>query len=905
MATSILSIPVPSFGDGPIVDVSSLVGEKTVSVTGSFRGQYVLLGSHDKVHFIPLLAFDAGGGDGIKLTTRGAVAWVRLRSLALDPSNVRASISGLAIPGSNSFGAFPVLGPGAYGPQPSIDLGLSDFQEGLNFISNGGVVGSVVVEGSLDNRSFTPIGSFSAEPISASLLAAAPLELAPVSTSDRIRYVRLDVQGVILSPFTVTIGGSQTAGGGAGAETLHEAYEVGVSSVDQTLDLHNARGGKVIFDASDPGFTDLEAVQVMAPAGEGAAFLRLGGMVLGPAGIQIGEPGNIALAGGSGQIAIGFGARAIDVNAGFGGQSIAIGEMASATAQAVVIGSQASAAGYDSVDGHQNVAIGFIAVAEGDENVAVGPGTIARSPLGIGPYTNRGCVAIGAYNRAEGNACIVIGFESSAWQAADSLIAIGNEAFSTADQAIAIGKYVYAAGMAAVAIGGLANAYGDNSIALGPLAAVGSLGNPLDDNIAIGRSATVSGGNQSVAMGTTVSVNNSDSIAIGTSASVGSGFGTGSDSIAIGTSASVCSGVGSGSNSIAIGSGARTGPNESGDNVAIGTGANTCDPIGPYSSSGNVAIGQGASATGLGYCTAIGYQAAAFAYCCSIAVGSASSAGGVGTIAIGDTTGFPVLGATASDEGDIAIGSATFVHLGGASASGGDSIAIGSGSAASGGSSIAVGGSSAAAGNSSIAIGNTADSGVGTNNTCIGYLAQVQGAGDFNTCLGNAAQVRNDSSVVVVIGNGAYVDGTDCSNSVVIGASASTLGFASTAVGAGSSVSSDGWGVAVGLGATATALSAIAIGTDAHAGANETVFDMTFGHVQTFRAVSNEPGATPGSVLDLFQFAQNNLGSGSDVNKTDMTLLIRGSDNTITLKPVFLSIPVGSPGVSTLLVHNP
>jgi hypothetical protein len=100
-------------------------------------------------------------------------------------------------------------------------------------------------------------------------------------------------------------------------------------------------------------------------------------------------------------------------------------------------------------------------------------------------------------------------------------------------------------------------------------------------------------------------------------------------------------------------------------------------------------------------------------------------------------------------------------------------------------------------------------------------------------------------------------------------------------------------------------LSAIAIGTDAQAGANETVFDMTFAHIQTFRAVSNEPGAVLGTVLDLFQFAQALLGSNSDINKTDMALLIRDANNNISLKPVYLSDPSLLGGVSTLLVANP
>ena len=45
MSTSVFSITVPGSGFGPAADVSSLVGEKTVVLSGRFRGAYVLLSS--------------------------------------------------------------------------------------------------------------------------------------------------------------------------------------------------------------------------------------------------------------------------------------------------------------------------------------------------------------------------------------------------------------------------------------------------------------------------------------------------------------------------------------------------------------------------------------------------------------------------------------------------------------------------------------------------------------------------------------------------------------------------------------------------------------------------------------------------------------------------------------------
>ena len=211
MSIAIVSVPVPPSGDGSPVDISALVGSKTVTLSGTFKGSYVLLGSHDGEDFSPLLAFDAGGIEGIQQILDMALASVRLRSLASSARGVSASIAGISIPGSNSFGSFAPLSPGDSGPQASVDLGLEAYQEGLNFIANGGFQGAVIVEGSPDGTHFNPIGAFTAQPSPASLLASPSIVFSPLSTTDQIRYIRLNVQGIILSPFVVTFGGSQTS----------------------------------------------------------------------------------------------------------------------------------------------------------------------------------------------------------------------------------------------------------------------------------------------------------------------------------------------------------------------------------------------------------------------------------------------------------------------------------------------------------------------------------------------------------------------------------------------------------------------------------------------------------------------------------------------------------------------
>lgn len=304
MATKSATIPVPISGFGPAVDVSDMVGDKTVFLSGSFRGDYVLYGTHDGKRYVPLMIFDTGGVEAIQQVYSGALRKVRMFSAATEVTGVGASISGLLSPANNSFAAFGVLGSGAQGPQTAVDLGVSKYQVGLNFMAEGGLRGMVVVEGSIDGSRFNPIGSFSAEPAGRSLLGGNKLEFSPLGTQDKVRYVRLNVLGKVLDTFVVTIGGSQN-NGGVGRETLHEAYNVGRTSFDQTLNLSKAKGGKVVFDASDPGFSDPYMVEMLGLGGTGGAFLQYGGMVLGPDSILIGTPSGSAFAVGLADVVVG------------------------------------------------------------------------------------------------------------------------------------------------------------------------------------------------------------------------------------------------------------------------------------------------------------------------------------------------------------------------------------------------------------------------------------------------------------------------------------------------------------------------------------------------------------------------------------------------------------------------
>lgn len=71
-----LTLTVPGGnGDGPSLDVSGLVADKTLYLAGSFVGTYVILGSHDDANFVPIASFTGGEGPqtirrDIKLTLK-------------------------------------------------------------------------------------------------------------------------------------------------------------------------------------------------------------------------------------------------------------------------------------------------------------------------------------------------------------------------------------------------------------------------------------------------------------------------------------------------------------------------------------------------------------------------------------------------------------------------------------------------------------------------------------------------------------------------------------------------------------------------------------------------------------------------------------------------------------------
>lgn len=187
--------------------------------------------------------------------------------------------------------------------------------------------------------------------------------------------------------------------------------------------LSDARGGKIVIVTASAGFTDPKALQVLTFAGEGAAFMTEGGMMLGPRNVRIGTDGSFptvdpASSGGvaigpnvllAGLYAVAIGTATctaddcIAIGDGAGAQGLggtAIGAVASTYAPYGVAVGRNAEAGYSGGTGDNSVGVGSFAHAAGVDTVAVGHldtainnfdvlvGTRLTTPInGSGPYS--------------------------------------------------------------------------------------------------------------------------------------------------------------------------------------------------------------------------------------------------------------------------------------------------------------------------------------------------------------------------------------------------------------------------------------------------------------------------------------------------------------------------------------
>ena len=514
-------------------------------------------------------------------------------------------------------------------------------------------------------------------------------------------------------------------------------------------------------------------------------------------------------------------------------------------------------AGVADVRGDYAMAIGAAATAHAFEALAIGHESEARQT------PNAPTDQVGEAGRA-----IAIGARAKAY---DTGIAIGLTSVAGAGSEAGVLDYR----PSAIAIGQNTFARTTESIAIGKFATVTeekALGQNGDRSIAIGRSATITGSQNSVAIGPDVAVlgNSPNSIALGFGASV---VGNAEGGIAIGDNASVVGGT----STIAIGT-ISMAENES---IAIGVNARA---LGNRS----MALGQGSKAEGLNS-VALGFEAFARADS-STAIGRFATAQHLSSTALG-------FGAVTTRNSQVVIGTSletvTVPNVAGsgnqflfATADGTlnrytgattiDSDLLISGSQAIGGN-LTVGGdvvfnnykntnpgsgttflSTDANGKVALAAipnGTTFCTLVGANSSCYGPNAEAKGA--FDTAIG--ANSRADAAL----------------GSTALGAETNASGNGSTAIGVLAKSQGEG-SLAVGFAANSTAEDGIAIGSNALAnGFNAFAFGTG--------AVANGRNVTAigfGARAEGFNTNSLALGTGSLASGTDVTALGAGATAT-------------------------
>ena len=514
-------------------------------------------------------------------------------------------------------------------------------------------------------------------------------------------------------------------------------------------------------------------------------------------------------------------------------------------------------AGVADVRGDYAMAIGAAATAHAFEALAIGHESEARQT------PNAPTDQVGEAGRA-----IAIGARAKAY---DTGIAIGLTSVAGAGSDVGVLDYR----PSAIAIGQNTFARTTESIAIGKFATVTeekALGQNGDRSIAIGRSATITGSQNSVAIGPDVAVlgNSPKSIALGFRASV---VGNAEGGIAIGDNASVVGGT----STIAIGTVSMAGK----DSIAIGSFAGA---LGNRS----MALGQGSKAEGLNS-VALGFEAFARADS-STAIGRFATAQHLSSTALG-------FGAVTTRNSQVVIGTSletvTVPNVAGsgnqflfATADGTlnrytgattiDSDLLISGSQAIGGN-LTVGGdvvfnnykntnpgsgttflSTDANGKVALAAipnGTTFCTLVGANSSCYGPNAEAKGA--FDTAIG--ANSRADAAL----------------GSTALGAETNASGNGSTAIGVLAKSQGEG-SLAVGFAANSTAEDGIAIGSNALAnGFNAFAFGTG--------AVANGRNVTAigfGARAEGFNTNSLALGTGSLASGTDVTALGAGATAT-------------------------
>ncbi|MFC2612939.1 MAG: YadA-like family protein [Eikenella corrodens] len=309
-------------------------------------------------------------------------------------------------------------------------------------------------------------------------------------------------------------------------------------------------------------------------------------------------------------------------------------------------------------------------------------------------------------------------------------------------------------------------------------------------SVAIGMSSTAAG-ESNVALGSSASASSTSGLAIGSNSKAHH-----NQTVAIGERASAL-----GEADIAIGKAAGENATSTGRNIAVGEGAvkdaaaaNNVIGIGTgaaqkISGSHVIAIGTDANqgVTGVNQVVAIGYKSSAVTSQ-SVAVGTAASAKGIGSLALGNSS-------NAVTESSVAVGrfsqasGANSIAVGGgrsadksARASGTYSIAVGAGAEATHAQSIAMGLSAGAKSIGTVAVGDSAQASqkyaiaIGNKTEASGEKSVVIGSNESDT---NIAKATGRQSVAI----GWTAQATGFTQAVAIGPDAQALGGQSTSIG--------------------------------------------------------------------------------------------------------------------------
>ena len=269
MPIATVSVIVPISGDGPAANIAAIVGSKTVVLGGNYEGTYVLLGSQDGgATFVPVATFDADGSDAIEQTVPAAFQLVRLRARAgtTQSSPVTCTVSGMSSPGANQFAVLASFPAGSSGASLVVDAYAvfppTGLEDDVAILCSGGFVGTVTAFASPDLANWNPVGTFQAGPSPRPLVGLPSLlEFAPLVTRDKVRYLRVVMQGQVQTAVIVTIGGSVAVVAPPSSTTLADAYDNGVVPGDQALVLLDARGGGVVVDGTQAGFTGARSLE--------------------------------------------------------------------------------------------------------------------------------------------------------------------------------------------------------------------------------------------------------------------------------------------------------------------------------------------------------------------------------------------------------------------------------------------------------------------------------------------------------------------------------------------------------------------------------------------------------------------------------------------------------------------